>query len=324
VPVAPRYSGGGYTVAQQLLTDVTQQPFDRLVGARVLEPLGMSRSGYASPTPDEVGANVAIAHDEEGKVSASRWYRYPEMAAAGLWTTPSDLARFAIEIQRSAAARSNKVLSVELTRAMLTPVMGEYGLGLGLAGRDQTPAFSHGGANHGFRCLLFAFVETGQGAVVMTNADSGGRLADEVMRAVARAYQWPGPRFTTGERVAIAVNPALYAPLPGPVPRRRPGPGHRHRGGRPAVRPGCAPRPREGRAPRRVRGEMFRHGGRRDLHLHQGRRRAGHRAPGGAPRSLLPGPQGALTTITVVARSERVEKDWTRHPHASSAGPPRW
>ena len=59
--------------------------------------------------------------------------------------------------------------------------------------------------------MLFAFVATGQGAVVMTNADNGGRLAEEVMRAVARAYQWPGPRFSTGERAAIAVNSALFA-----------------------------------------------------------------------------------------------------------------
>ncbi|MFN0122003.1 MAG: DUF6265 family protein, partial [Blastocatellia bacterium] len=142
-----------------------------------------------------------------------KWHTYPEMAAAGLWTTPSDLARFAMAVQQAWAGRANTLLSQAMVRQMLTKQSGDYGLGLGLAGTDGAPIFSHGGSNEGFKCILVATAETGQGAVIMTNGDQGSRLADELLRAIGREYAWPGRKAV--EREPVKVDPAVYAEYAG-------------------------------------------------------------------------------------------------------------
>ncbi len=135
------------------------------------------------------------------------------MAAAGLWTTPEDLARFAIEIQRSLAGKSTRVLSSAMTRQMLTPQVGSWGLGFSLAGEGASARFSHGGANEGYRCVLVAYKNTGQGAVVMTNSDRGSSLADEVLRGIAREYGWVD--YFPRERVLAHVDPKIYGSYAG-------------------------------------------------------------------------------------------------------------
>ena len=116
------------------------------------------------------------------------------MAAAGLWTTPTDLARLAVEVQKSLRGDSNRVLSQEMTRQMLSPMEpGGHGLGFGLSSPGEGDArFGHGGSNHGFKCQLQAFVEGGQGAAIMTNGDMGSALAQEVLYAIAAEYGWDG------------------------------------------------------------------------------------------------------------------------------------
>lgn len=179
-----RYSGGGYTVMQQLLLDVTRRPFPDLMKQTVLLPLGMTDSTYEQPLPESLRAQAASGHAADGKVVEGRYHTYPELAAAGLWTTASDLARFAIALEQAMAGGS-KVLSQATVREMLTLQTGLYGLGLSLAGTDRAAHFSHGGSNAGFQCQMVAYVETGQGAVVMTNSDRGGALAQEILRAIA-------------------------------------------------------------------------------------------------------------------------------------------
>ena len=203
-----RYSGGGYNVMQQLLIDVTDKPFPELVEALVLSKIGMKHSTYQQPLPKEWEALGAIGHRANGEAIKGRWHTYPEMAAAGLWTTPSDLARFAIELQQSLQGKSNKVLSAEMTRQMLTRQMGDYGLGLGLGGKEKITTFSHGGSNEGFKCMLFAYLESGQGAVVMTNGDRGSGLGSEILRAIAREYGWPDYQPT--EKTVAQINPDVY------------------------------------------------------------------------------------------------------------------
>jgi len=134
------------------------------------------------------------------------------MAAAGLWTTPTDLARFLIEIRLALQGKS-AVLSASMARQMVTDQKGSYGLGLGLEGAGASAAFGHGGSNAGFKCQMTAFIESGRGAVVMTNGDQGGRLASEVLRAVAAEYDWPArrPRVKT----VATVDPSALAPLAG-------------------------------------------------------------------------------------------------------------
>jgi CubicO group peptidase (beta-lactamase class C family) len=116
-----RYSGGGTVVMQQLLEDFTGTPFRRLVRELVLEPLGMSDSDYAQPLPNVLHAQAATAHDDVGRPIEGRWHTYPEMAAAGLWTTPTDLCKFAVAVQRAYAGADGALLSPGLARELLTP-----------------------------------------------------------------------------------------------------------------------------------------------------------------------------------------------------------
>jgi CubicO group peptidase (beta-lactamase class C family) len=185
-----RYSGGGYTIMQILMTDATKKPYAVLLRETVLDPLKMNRSTFEQPLPERFAANAARAHDREGKPITGRWHTYPEQAAAGLWTTPSDLAKVLLTVQQ-AHAGDTKFLPAALTREMLTTGKGDYGLGWSLKGTDKELAFSHGGANAGFRCMAWAYAATGQGAVIMTNGDNGGALAPEVLRSIAAEYGWP-------------------------------------------------------------------------------------------------------------------------------------
>jgi CubicO group peptidase (beta-lactamase class C family) len=204
-----RYAGGGFTVAQLLVMDVTGQPFPQFMKETVLDKLGMTHSSFDQPLPKNRDEHSAAAHERNGESVKGRWHTYPEMAAAGLWTTPSDLARFAIEIQQSLTGKSNEVLSKEMTLEMVKPLLGEYGLGL----QTDPAAFSHGGANNGFRCKMFAYRETGQGAVVMTNGEGGDPLLDEIFRSIAAEYGWPD--FQVSEREVAKVNGKVYESFAG-------------------------------------------------------------------------------------------------------------
>ena len=208
-----RYSGGGISVMQQMVIDVTGKPFPQFMRKAVLDKLDMKHSTYEQPLPSTFSSSVATGHRQNGEIVKGKWHTYPEMAAAGLWTTPSDLARFAIEIQKSKAGKSNKVLSAAMTNQMLTSIKGDYGLGIGIRGAGKTLAFSHGGSNEGFRCFLFAYAETGQGAVIMTNGDGGGGLANDILRGIAREYGWPD--YTVKERAMADVDAKIFASYAG-------------------------------------------------------------------------------------------------------------
>ncbi len=190
-----RYSGGGYTVMQQLLVDVTGKPFPELMAELVLDPVGMPISSYVQPLPPGRVSYAATAHLPDGTPVKGKWHIYPEMAAAGLWTNPTELAQLAMEVQAAFRGESSRVLSQEMTRAQLTPGLGGYGLGFGVEGEGSAARFSHGGSNHGFRAQFLAFIEGGRGVFVMTNGEQGSALAREIILAVAREYQWPGPQY---------------------------------------------------------------------------------------------------------------------------------
>jgi CubicO group peptidase (beta-lactamase class C family) len=203
-----RYSGGGYSVVQQLLIDVTAKPFAELMQELVVRKIGMTHSTFDQPLPHDWETIAATGHDVNGEPLKGHWHIFPQGAAAGLWTTPTDLARFAIELQESYKGKSNLVLSVDMTRQMLTKQLGGYGLGLWLGGREKVTNFSHAGQNEGFTCILVAYLDTGQGAVIMTNGDRGSGLFNEILRAIAREYGWPDYQQT--EKTIADVNPAVY------------------------------------------------------------------------------------------------------------------
>jgi CubicO group peptidase (beta-lactamase class C family) len=198
-----RYSGGGYVLAQKVLSDVTGIPLPKLLRDTVLAPLGMSRSTFEQPLPAARFGEVAMPHGGDGQPLREGPHIYPEMAAAGLWTTPTDLAHYALGVQ-SALAGKSKVISAKTARAMLTPVIGQQGLGPQLGGATSRKYFSHGGSNAGYRCLLVSY-EDGEGAVIMTSSDRGDELIGEVMRTIAHVYQWPD--FAPPTRTAIKMAP---------------------------------------------------------------------------------------------------------------------
>jgi CubicO group peptidase (beta-lactamase class C family) len=204
-----KYSGGGYTIMQQVLIDTSKESFPKLLRDSVLAPIGMKHSTYQQPLPQAFLDFAATPYRGDGRAVEGGAHTYPEMAAAGLWTTPSDLARYAIEVEQSLVGKANHVLSVEMTRQMLTPGIGHWGLGLEIGGTDSNPYFSHGGANEGFRNIFLAYEKSGDGAVVMTSGDAGGQLGDEVMHSIAAEYGWPDYRPTI--RTAVQVDPKILA-----------------------------------------------------------------------------------------------------------------
>lgn len=186
-----RYSGGGIEIEQRLVMDVTNKPFPEVMRNLVLGPLEMSSGTYHQPLPKEFWPRAAAAHDGKGRVIPGKWHVYPEMAAAGLWTTPTDMSRYVIEVLLASEGRSQKVLRREMVLQMLTPQNGgPVGLGPFIEMRRDGKRFSHGGSNAGFRCDFVGLLKRGDGAVVMTNSDKGGALVGEIMKSIAAAYGW--------------------------------------------------------------------------------------------------------------------------------------
>jgi len=184
-----RYSGGGVTVEQQLVVDVTGKPFPEVMREEVLDRIGMDDSSYVQPLPPAWAERTATGTRADGTPVHGRWHIYPEMAAAGLWTTPADLAKFAIEIALSKQGKANHVLSARMANEMLTPVLDDTGLGFFLS--KETPGeFGHGGADEGFQALLTMNWESGKGLAVMANSDRGIAVAQLLEPAVAREYGW--------------------------------------------------------------------------------------------------------------------------------------
>ena len=186
-----KYSGGAVTLMQLALGDLTRQPFAAFMRASILSPLAMNDSTYEQPIPEPMASRTARGHSREGLARDVKWHVYPEQAAAGLWTTPSDLAKAAIEVQKALRGPKGAVLTQASAREMTTPVgVGPYAVGFSIEKRGEGWYFSHGGSNWGFQCMLLAHVRKGYGVAVMTNADSGGRLLNEVVARVGAAYKW--------------------------------------------------------------------------------------------------------------------------------------
>jgi CubicO group peptidase (beta-lactamase class C family) len=157
----------------------------------------MTSSTCEQPLPEELRARATTEHYANGQPFDGKRHHYP---IGGLWTTPSDLARFAIEIMRARAGESDILLSQEMASEMLAPQIevpesffsDSYGLGFDLADEDREFRFMHTGGTWGSTCLLWVHPETGQGAVIMTNSASGeGAIRFEILLSIAAEYGWP-------------------------------------------------------------------------------------------------------------------------------------
>lgn len=185
-----RYSGGGYAVVQRLIEETTGRPFARVM-RELLDELGMRGSTFAQPLPDSLSDRAASGHRTDGRPLGGGWHAYPVAAATGLWTTPSELARYMIAVGHWLAGEEGGVLSPGMTREMLAPGPNRWGLGPTTAGAGLDFRFEHTGSNEGYRSRFVYFPRRGIGAAIMTNGDGGEALAEEILYAIADEYDWP-------------------------------------------------------------------------------------------------------------------------------------
>lgn len=207
------YSGGGTTISQLIAMDVTGQPYDVFIGETVLKPLSMNNSFYTQPPPAAKQALLTTAYRSDGSPVEGKFHLYPEQAAAGLWTTPTDLAQYIIETQLALQGKSSKVLNQAYTQQRLTPYREAAGLGVFITIRDGAKYFEHGGGNDGFRCFYTGSFEDGNGVAVMVNSDNGGILR-EVVNSVAAAYHWKGFEEQAPKKI-VKLDPQQWKSLEG-------------------------------------------------------------------------------------------------------------
>ena len=186
-----KYSGGGTILMQLAMIDILGKPFPEIMREYVLDPLGMANSTFEQPLSPAADTGAARGHGWDGKAMDAKWHVYPEQAAAGLWTTPTDLAQFIIEIQQAVRGPTGRVLAQEMAREMVTPVgVGPFAVGFGVKHRGEGWYFGHDGCNLGFQCRLVAHVRKGYGVVIMANGDYGVPVIEEIESRVASAYHW--------------------------------------------------------------------------------------------------------------------------------------
>jgi CubicO group peptidase (beta-lactamase class C family) len=184
-----QYSGGGTLITKKILQDNFGSDYDSLMHKLVFKPLSMNQSSFAQPLSSRV-TNIALAYDREKKPIAGNYNIYPEQAPDGLWTTPSDLAKFVVSIQQS-LVNGNGFLSRSTVEGMLTPVLPSSNAGLGLFVIDKSGEkyFTHNGANVGYRSRYFGSFAGGYGVVVFVNSDNDG-IINEIINSVAITYKW--------------------------------------------------------------------------------------------------------------------------------------
>lgn len=208
-----RYSGGAYMVLQKMIEDVSGTTFERFMQDTVLGPAGMSASTFEIlPETDA----PAFGHDWTGGRRADAWQDYPQSAAAGLWSTPRDLARWLIAIGGAYRGERAPVVTTASARQMATRAVGDTGLGFGVHGDEDALHLSHAGWTIGYRSYMVYYPVRGDGAVIMTNGDAGHHLIADMLRTLGRARGWPGfgssnsaTRIDWPERTASAL-PGTY------------------------------------------------------------------------------------------------------------------
>jgi CubicO group peptidase (beta-lactamase class C family) len=189
---AYHYSGGGYEIAEALMVDTLRTPFVAAMDDLVLKPAGMSHSTFAQPLPDELRANAATGHLADGREIAGGFHVFPEHAAAGLWSTPSEIANLLLLVGRAWRGESALFLTPETAREMLRrQTAGPYGLGAAIAESEGTLIVMKRGQNVGYQAYLILLPGEGRGMVVMTNSDNGSTLAEALIRRAAELYGWP-------------------------------------------------------------------------------------------------------------------------------------
>ena len=187
-----RYSGGGYEIAEALMQDSTGKPFPQLMQDLVLGPMRMTDSSFDQPPSAAFAGRAVSGHFSDGRELPRRWHVFPEHAAAGLWSTPTDLAKLLVQLADVWQGLSSIFLRRQTLEEMLTPQNGgPYGLGAAIAGNGASLVLMKRDQNIGYQGYLILYPASGQGMVVMTNSDNGSKLAKALIKRAAAAYDWP-------------------------------------------------------------------------------------------------------------------------------------
>jgi CubicO group peptidase (beta-lactamase class C family) len=191
-----RYSGGGYMIVQQLLEDVTGQPLAETIRQVVLDSLAMTSSTLEWPLPEGLRLLAAHGHRADGRPIAGGWHTYPEVGAgASMWSTPSDISRFIIQLMDAYRGDGGDLVSQAMATEMLTPQINNRGLGpLVYDDGGDLFYFMHPGANDGYKSVMVGYPERRQGVVIMTNGDNGDLLWHEILNSISAEYGWVSDR----------------------------------------------------------------------------------------------------------------------------------
>jgi CubicO group peptidase (beta-lactamase class C family) len=204
-----QYSGGGTTISQVLLSDVTKQPYDTWMYENVLKPIGMVNSTYAQPPAREKQALCASAYRRDGTPLENKFHVYPEQGAAGLWMTPSDLCHYIIDMQEAYQGKPSKVLTSEMVKLHLSPFNnGPTALGTFIEDHSGSNYFQHGAGNDGFCGQFYGSLDEGYGVALFLNTDDP-RILSEVINSVAKAYNWKNFYHEPKIRKSISVPDAV-------------------------------------------------------------------------------------------------------------------
>ncbi|HEY1039328.1 MAG TPA: serine hydrolase domain-containing protein [Bacteroidia bacterium] len=199
-----QYSGGGTTISQLVLTDVTNKPYDSWMYQNVLVPLGMTASSY-DLYPKKEKVSCASGYYADGSRVLNKFHVLPEAAGGGLWSTPLEISKYIIDMQLAYKGQKSKVLSSEMIKLHLTPYNnGPTGLGTFIDNIDSAVYFQHGAGTDGFCGQYYASLEDGYGVVVFLNSEDG-RLLSEVINSVARVYKWKNFYHEPQKKYSIPV-----------------------------------------------------------------------------------------------------------------------
>jgi CubicO group peptidase (beta-lactamase class C family) len=207
------YSGGGTTISQLIVANVTHEPYDKYMYDSILKPLGMTASTYRQPPIDRDSRLIAAAYYPDGKQVKGKYHIYPEQAAAGLWTTPTDLGKYIIETQLALAGKSHKVLNQQMTGLRLTPYIDKSAaLGVFIDSYpDGTKYFQHGGVDEGFISQYYGSLEDGNGLVVMVNTSNGGAIIAEIVNSIAKVYGFTHLNHTKVIKTVVVADAVLQS-----------------------------------------------------------------------------------------------------------------
>ena len=190
-----------------MLTDLTKQRYEQYIYEHVLRPLGMTNSSYNQPPAASQRKNLATGYKSNGNEVPGKYFVYPEKAAAGLWTTPTDICKYILEIQQAYQGKSSKVLNQEMVKLHVTPYKNDVAMGTFIQNRNGEKYFDHTASNEGFSGLFIGGLTNGKGAAIFVNSDDA-TIAFELVNSIALAYNWAGFRKPE-EITTVPVNDTI-------------------------------------------------------------------------------------------------------------------